>query len=248
MQLQKNRLTAVKPLIGFLLVMQPCACAWAAEAVGSVTHLQGTLSVQHADGSQALLALQSAVLEKDVLSTEANTYARIKFADNSETVLRPQSTLNVENFNYPENQPENGNILLKLVKGGLRKVTGLIGKAAPEKDLMVTPVATIGIRGTNYGLLFCQADCNKIPTVTGEVLHDGLHIDVADGEIAVKNPAGDIGVVSGQFAFVQDMNFNPQVVPAQQGVQITIPPAFLHNSSNGKTLDVNHSNGQCTIQ
>jgi len=247
MRIPKSTQSAVKSLAGLLLLLSAYS-GWANGVVGTVTHLQGTLSVQHADGSQALLALQSPILEKDLLTTEANTYARIKFADDSEAVLRPETSLSIENFNYPENKPENGNILLKLVKGGLRKVTGLIGHSAPDKDVLATPVATIGIRGTHYGLLFCQGDCANIPTATGEPLRDGLHLDVVDGEILVKNAAGEILVALGQFAYVPDANGNPHLVPPNEGVQITIPPAILHNSSNGKTLDVNHSNGQCTIQ
>jgi hypothetical protein len=244
---QKKHPAAGKWLIALFMIALSTSYAWA-DPVATVTHLRGTLSAQHADGSQVLLALRSPVQEKDVLTTEANTYARIKFTDNSETVLRPSSMLNVASYRYRQDQPKSGNILLKLLKGGLRRVTGLVGKAAPAQDVMMTPVATIGIRGTHYGLLFCQSDCGQIPTVTGEPLRDGLHADVVEGSISVKNPAGEVIVVSGQFASVKDQNTSPKLVPANEGVQVTIPPAILLNSGNGNSLDVNKCNGNCAIQ
>jgi hypothetical protein len=219
-----------------------------AEEVAKVTHLRGTLAVRHADGSRGLLALHSEVKEKDTLSTEDNSYARVKFADNAETVLRPGSELNVERYRYIEKQPENSNVLLRLLKGGLRRVTGLIGKAAPKNEVLTTPVATIGIRGTHYGLLFCRGDCGQIATVSGEPLRDGLHLDVVQGRIAVKNGAGETIVGPGQFAYVRDANTLPVLVPTNEGVQVTIPPAIVLNSGTGATLDVNNCNGRCSVE
>ena len=66
------------------------ASASLAQTAGTVTHLSGTLSVARADG-QRLLAVNSAVREGDLLTTERDTYVRIKFSDGAEVVLRPGS-------------------------------------------------------------------------------------------------------------------------------------------------------------
>jgi hypothetical protein len=245
--LSKNPLAVVEISIILLALCVPLSAAWA-ESAAKVTHLRGTLSVRHADGSQGLLALQSEVKEKDTLSTEADTYARLKFIDNAETVLRPGSELSVDRYRYVAEKPETGNVLLRLLKGGLRRVTGLIGKTAPKNEVLTTPVATLGIRGTHYGLLFCRADCGQIATVTGEPLRDGLHVDVVQGKISIKNRAGEVVVGPGQFAYVRDGDSRPRLVPANEGVQVTIPPAILLNSGNGATLDVNNCNSLCSVE
>eukprot|EP01037_Dinobryon_pediforme_P034688 gene34688-40718_t len=99
-----------------------------AQSVGVVTHLSGVLTAKHLDGSTALLAVQSQIQQGDTLITEANTYTRVKFLDNAEIVLRPGSQLVVKHYLYDADKPEQDNIAMTLVKGGLRAVTGLVGK------------------------------------------------------------------------------------------------------------------------
>jgi len=74
----------------------------------------------------------------------------VKFIDNSEITLKPSTTFKVENFSYEAGKPENDVASFSLLKGGLREVTGLLGKRNKEKFAMKTPSATIGIRGTTF--------------------------------------------------------------------------------------------------
>jgi hypothetical protein len=71
-----------------------------AQAVGTVTHLSGVLTVKHADGSAVLLAVQSSILQGNTLVTEANTYTRVKFIDNGEMVVRQSSQVVVQSYVY----------------------------------------------------------------------------------------------------------------------------------------------------
>jgi hypothetical protein len=132
-----------------------CFCIPAAQAAtaGQITHLSGTLSAKKADGSSKLLAVKSDVAEGDTLSTEAETYARVKFADGGEVVLRPGTQLKIESYAYNAARPEGDSIVMSMFKGGLRAVTGLIGKRSREKVSFATETATIGIRGTHFGAL-----------------------------------------------------------------------------------------------
>src|SRR5450759_2332073 len=180
----------------------------AASAVGQVTHLSGTLTAKRADGSVKLFAVKSEVQEGDTLSTEQDTYARIKFADGGEVVLRPGSQLKVAAYAFDQAKPQSDNIVLNMLKGGLRAVTGLVGKRNRDAVSFATTTATIGIRVTHFGALICQStgastnDCADIPTVTGKPPEDGLHVDVADGAIVVKNAAGQQVINAGQFGLV----------------------------------------------
>lgn len=207
---------------------------WAGEAVvGTVTHLSGTFSVQRLDGSAKVLAVKSDVLEGDLLSTEAETYARIKFVDGGEVVLRPSSQFKVEKYSYNEADASQDNVVLGLLKGGLRAVTGLIGKRSRDKVAYGTPVATIGIRGTNFGALFCNSDCGGIQTSTGTSPANGLHVDVSSGAIVLVNPAGTQNFAAGQFGYVPNRLSPPIVVPPAQGIQVTMPTAIAANGVQG---------------
>lgn len=207
--------------------------AHAAGAVAQVTHLSGTLTAKRADGSTKLISVKSEVQEGDTLSTEQETYARLKFSDGAEVVLRPGSQLKVETYAFDEAKPASDSIVLNMLKGGLRAVTGLVGKRNRDAVSFGAVTATIGIRGTHFGALICQNDCGGIPTVGGKPPENGLHLDVADGAIVVKNQAGEQLITSGEFGFVQNANTAPVIVPPGQGIQVTMPSSISQNSSSG---------------
>ncbi len=208
------------------------ASAWAAPA-GQITHLSGILSVKKADGTTKILSVKSEVFEGDTLTTEDETYARVKFVDTGEVVLRPNSQLKVNTYQYDEAKPQNDNVFMGLLKGGLRAVTGLVGKRSQDKVAYQTPTATIGIRGTHFGALFCQGDCAKVPTPTGEPPANGLHVDVSSGVVSITNTAGTFTFNAGQFAYVPTANVPPELIPPERGIRVTMPGATAANKGSG---------------
>lgn len=218
-----------------------------AGTVGQVTHLSGTLIAKRADGSTKILSVKSEIQEGDTLNTEQETYARIKFADNGEVVLRPNSQLKVAAYSFNQAKPESDSVLLNMVKGGMRAVTGLVGKRNKEAVNIGAVTATIGIRGTHFGALICQNDCAGVPTVSGAPPANGLHLDVADGAIVVKNAAGQQVINTGQFGYVQSQNTAPSIVPASQGIQVTMPTNISQNSATGRGVGKAKEN-ECAVQ
>ena len=218
-----------------LFSLLPGASALAVTA-GQVTHLSGTLSVKKPDGTTKLLSIKSEVQEGDTLTTETETYARVKFVDGGEVVLRPESQLKIDAYAYQAGKPESDNVVLNMLKGGLRAVTGLLGKRNRDKVSVNTPTATIGIRGTHFGALFCRGDCGRIPTTTGQPPANGLHVDVAGGSIILSNGAGQLVINTGQFGFVAGPNTPPIIVPPQLGIQVTMPQSISQNKSGSRSM------------
>lgn len=144
-----QKLTVTKAL-AFAVLLGMASASWAAQVAGRVVNLSGPLIAKKADGKVKVLALKSEVEEGDTLVSEKNTYAQIRFVDNSEITLRPGTTFTVESFAYEEGKPDNDKATFNLVKGGLRSVSGLLGKRNKEKFAMKTQGATIGIRGTTF--------------------------------------------------------------------------------------------------
>ena len=100
-----------------------------------------------------------------------------------------------------------------LVKGGLRTITGVIGRGNQENYQVETPVATIGIRGTHYGLRFCeQQGC-------GSDYADGLYGGVADGAIGVVNAGGDLTFGNDRYFYVANRN--------TAATELLAPPAII---------------------
>lgn len=166
--------------------------AWTAQSAeaGKVTHLSGVLTATHLDGSQKILSVNSAIFEGDSLRTEEDTYARLKLIDNAEIVLRPETEFKLSQQHYSETNPQQSESSMELIKGGMRAVTGLIGKQNHDAVKIGTPTATIGIRGTHLGLLFCQNNCTNVPTPSGQTPTNGLHADVIEGSISITNHSG----------------------------------------------------------
>jgi len=234
-------------------VFAATAALWVAAAsaqtepstIGTVTHLSGVLVAKKADGGTRLLGVKSEIAEGETLVTEQATYARVKFADDAELVLRPSSQIKIESYRFTSAQPEKDSVLLSLLKGGLRSVTGLIGKRSRDNVRFSTSTSTIGIRGTHFGMLLCQNDCASIPTSSGAP-ENGLHVDVVDGAITITNKAGQQVLTAGQFGYVRDATTAPVIVPPGRGIQVTMPPSISRNAGSGKAIG-SSSNFECPV-
>lgn len=212
-----------------------------AEVAGVITHLGGVLHVINADGTQKVLNVGSEVQVGDTLRTELNTYTRLKFNDGGEVVLRPETVFKVEAYAYNAAEKNQDNFLMSLMKGGMRAVTGLLGKRNPEKYQVKTGVATIGIRGTHFGALLCNDDCGNLQTVTGKVPPNGLHTETVQGTTVISNAAGTIEVPAGVFSYTANMNTAPKIVPPSQGVRVTMPVSICRNKSKGGGIGADKS-------
>jgi hypothetical protein len=243
--LPRNRLPAASLalLLGVVALLPDAALA----AAGAVTHLSGAVVARRADGQSQILSVKSEVQEGDVLATAENSYARVKFGDGTEVVLRPSTQMKINTFQFEEQRPQQDSVVLSLLKGGLRSVTGLLARRNPANFRVQAPSATIGIRGTNFGLLFCDNDCGKVAGPGGTPPANGLHVDVSDGAIVVTNAGGSQEFKVGQFGFVQNPQSPPVVVPKGQETQVTLPAQALNQQILGGTVGTS-SSLECTIK
>ena len=93
-----------------------------------MTQLSGTLSVHKADGSVRILSQKSEVVTGDTVNTQKDSYAQIKFSDGGMITLKPNTSVKIQEFRLSQEEPEKDSFVFGLVKGGLRAVTGLVGK------------------------------------------------------------------------------------------------------------------------
>jgi hypothetical protein len=238
-----------------MAVFLPLQSAWAG-AAGTVTHVSGPFAARKADGKLKALSIHSSVESGDMLITEKRTYARIRFVDNSEITLKPNSQFKVEEFGYTKEKPGEDKAAYRLVKGGLRAVTGQIGKrGAADSYSMKTPTATIGVRGTSFtadyiepeqqagegspALLVAQAETavmtDALPVLVAKAsgLAPGLYIHVLDGTISLTNQSGMQFFSSGQFGYVPSYLLPPQLLRFNPGLHFTPPPAFSSSLPKG---------------
>jgi hypothetical protein len=204
-----------------------------AAAAGNVSQLAGTLSVRKADGSVRILSQKSDLQDGDTLNTQRDSYAQLKFPDGSQVTMKPNTTIKIERFAYTQDQPQNDSFLFGLVKGGMRAVTGLVGKRGnPDAYKMGTATATIGIRGTTFGADDCteqNANCKG--------LQEAVYVSVSDGEIIATNNAGTVSYLAGQFGAIESRDRLPRFLATDPGLQFTPPASFIQSITTGSTVN-----------
>ena len=204
--------------------------ARATEPAATVILAVGAVSDRAADGGQRNLRDGDRVYSGDSLSTDGGAWLDMDFNDGGRILLRPGSQFQIEQFNYqPAAHPDNASpaatvehesAFFRLLKGGLRAISGLIGHVYRASYRMDTPVATIGIRGTQYDVRYCASDCGD-EAEHGAAPLNGLYAGVDKGAIALSNQAGETITTAGQYLYVRDTHAPIESLKA--------PPAALRH-------------------
>jgi len=120
----------------------------------------GTIGVVHNFTGSATLTRGGNVLPAttgtrlhvgDTLGTGPDGSLGVILRDNSSLSLGPSSSLVLQEFLFSPSEGKLG-LWVRLSKGTMAYLSGLIGKLAPEKARFDTPLATIGIRGTHFAV------------------------------------------------------------------------------------------------
>jgi len=210
-----------------------------------VMNVEGSMTARGADGSLRAMKIFSKVLPGDILFMSKDSYARVKFADGAQISLQPGAQFKIEDYQFDAQQPDKDRAGFNLLKGGLRAVSGLIGKRGDQDSYSVkAQTATVGIRGTHFGMLLCKGDCADISTPEGKPPEDGLHLDVAEGVIVLRN-AGETQLLNaGQFGLVRDAAAPPVVIPVERGIKVDIPARILLDRVRGVSDEKRHDEGR----
>ncbi len=210
--------TLAKYLIFLVLVC--CSCSAFAN-VGKVVLAVGDVKVQR----QQIEALTrgAPLLEGDIIKTGKNGRAQLLMVDGARIAVKPNTELSLDEYKYqkPSDAPvavdSDSSLTMSLIKGGFRTISGAIGKGEDKTKYKVkTPVATIGIRGTDYSALLCET-CTSVDG--SGTAPNGLYLGVTSGAIVVYNEAGELVVKQHQYAYVKDRDSSP--------TRIVSPPVEL---------------------
>ena len=122
--------------------------------VGRVVWVTGSLKALMPNQEERTLVKSSVIYLKDTLITDAKSQAQIVFTDNTLLTFTPQTRFVIDQYSYnPQAKSKSiGKYVMNLIEGGFRTITGLIAKKNPTDYQVNTPVATIGVRGTDYAV------------------------------------------------------------------------------------------------
>lgn len=113
--------------------------------------------------------LDAAVEEGDELSTGADGYIYLKTIDSGFLILRSKSKARITRYHVDTNTPANTRIKLELIDGVARSISGQAVKKARENFRFNTPVAAIGVRGTDF-IVYATQELTRVAVVSGGVI------------------------------------------------------------------------------
>ncbi len=215
-----------------LAALAPVSAFAQAAQAGSISLLNGQAQATGLSTPAHALAKGDPVYGGDTVETRASSYALVRFTDQGSVLLRPNSKFQVEKYQYAAAAPapaaavpaapaqrealaplqaasaatQPDSSFFRLLKGGLRAVSGLVAHADYSHYLMSTPVATMGIRGTDYEIAMCEDSCLSDPTVlnsvpAGKDLVGSVVSGVNEGQIVVTSFTGNsVTLGPGQYA------------------------------------------------
>lgn len=153
----------------------------------------GEVSVQRATTS-APLASGSRIESGDLITTGSSGRTQLRFTDGGMVSLQPNSQFKISRY-ADSGDARQDSFLVDLARGGMRAITGLIGKRNRENYKVTTNTATIGIRGSGFSMAYNPDGTLSITT----------ELDA----IQVCNQAGCVNLNLGESALVVNANTLP---------------------------------------
>ncbi len=159
-------------------------------AAARVDFAVGTVQAVAAGGAQRPLSKGAEISAGETIRTGDDGRAQLRFADGALMSLQPRTEFRIDAYTYASKGEGEDKGFFNLLKGGLRTITGLIGRSNRDAYRVTTQVATIGIRGTEYSAGYTNAN------------NDALVVHTGEGRIEVCNAGGCVLIAGGESALV----------------------------------------------
>jgi len=145
----------------------------AQEAIGTVSRIQGEASATRTGATRAL-SLNASVFLNETVATAETARLEVTFTDNTRLTLGEKAKLTLDSYVF-DSAAGSGMIKFGLV-GAFRFVSGQVSKLASADVSVTTPVAIVGIRGTEFW--------------GGPIDDQVLGVFLIEGAVSVSNAAG----------------------------------------------------------
>ncbi len=161
-----------------------------AEVAARADFVHGLVTATEAGQAGRSLVKGGEIFDHDRVDTAQGARAQLRFSDGGLVSLLPETTFSVEEYRLGDAGGEDGSLVFGLLRGGLRTVTGAIGKGKPDNYQLKTPVGTLGIRGTEFIAIID-------PPGT-------LRVHVGRGKVVLTNRYGTLEVPEGYNAIMTE--------------------------------------------
>lgn len=147
-QLLLAALKSVLVLFSSFWLVDISSASTVATSVGRVAMAVGDGQRITAGGVEPL-RVGTLLYEGDRIHTGSDAFVILVFSDEGRLSVRPSTELHIRRYRV-DPLGANHDIALELSKGAVRQISGNASRARPESYRLHTPVAAIGVRGTDF--------------------------------------------------------------------------------------------------
>lgn len=179
-------------------------------AAGHILSVSGVVQATDKSGDVRTLRKGDAVNEGDTISTAKNSSVKIAMSDDGSIDMRSETLLKFDNFKFNGNEDGTERSFISLFQGGFRAVTGRIGTTNKQNYRVFTPIANIGVLGTDFDVVYLLEDR---PGATA-----GVYDKVNAGATILTTDVGSIRVGTNQMGYASGLYKLPQIQPVILGL------------------------------
>jgi len=188
--------------------------AVAPSRAGFVNSVNGSVTIRKSNGTQAAAKVGDLIERGTIVSSGGNAEIVLLFPDGQHLTVNPDSVLRIDEYLYDPRNPAGSRVVLGLVEGTMRVVTGAIIAANPDAMRITAGDGVISVRSRDATSFVVDSD-SKAGRETGSVA-------VIVGDISILRPNKTV-IRLGTDQFTR---WQPQLSPTQ-AVPLAAAPAYM---------------------
>jgi FecR protein len=160
------------------------------EPAGHILWSFGQVERVGADGAAKPLAKGDPVFEGDLIRSGAGSHAQLVMIDEALVAVRAESSVKLNKYRFGGHEDGTERATIHLLKGGLRSITGAIGRSNKDNYKLKNDMHIIGIRGTDHETFATDGGTYSRVTLGGTYLRaPGGRVDLEPGEVGFASRA-----------------------------------------------------------
>jgi FecR protein len=196
------------PARALILAALLCLCSLAAaetpRVAGKIELAEGIARITGKDQRERRPAVGDKVYEGDAIATAGKAELHLAMADGASFIVRENTQITIAA--YVADGGDQDRSLIELAKGALRAVSGWIGRYNRSNYAIRTPVATLGVRGTDHEAThLLEGDPRGKP---------GTYDKVNAGLVVLKSDRGSVEIPANKAAYLSLEGLPPQLLAA----------------------------------
>ncbi len=228
-----------------LLCAQNISVANASTVAGRIIFTVGDVYLLTPEGQRkTTISHGSDIVVSDTLATGPDGYAHLRMSDNAFIALRPDSVLRIDEYNFSAGKKALDRVKISLLKGKLRSISGQVAKRSKDRYRLNTPVAAIGVRGTDYTVV-TTAQQSQVDVLQGGIAMSPFNSQCKAAALGPCRGSSVVDLYAGMNQHYLQLNASDQVPnliegrlnnlspPEDDDSLLTIKPAQA--TSSGKT-------------